>query len=169
MNWLVGIVKWGASLFATEKAGDVVLKIAERAAGVEWTPQEQADFLIEYQKATAHQSVMRRVVVCAILFGMAFYGLGYFMTAVICKYYVFLATGECDPLLINSAGESVNCLSQVAASQNLAEIRIKPLLELKNDLYVYMNDILNEPFTYAVMFYLGIGLGDKVKLRKESR
>ena len=45
----------------------------------------------------------------------------------------------------------------------------EPLLELKNDLYVYMQDILNEPFTYAVMFYLGIGLGDKIKLRKESR
>lgn len=156
MSWLAGIVKWGASLFATEKAGDFVLKIAERAAGVEWTPQEQADFLIEYQKATAHQSVMRRVVVCAIVFGMAFYGFGYFMTAVICKYYVFIYT-------------SGDTLAQVAASQNLAEIRIKPLLELKNDLYVYMNDILNEPFTYAVMFYLGIGLGDKIKLRKESR
>lgn len=169
MSWLVGIVKWGASLFATEKAGDVALKIAERAAGVEWTPQEQADFLIEYQKATAHQSVMRRVVVCAIVFGMAFYGLGYFMTTLIAKYYVFFATGECDPLLVDSVGESVSCLSQLAASQNLAEIRIKPLLELKNDLYVYMNGILNEPFTYAVMFYLGIGLGDKIKLRKESR
>lgn len=156
MSWLVGIVKWGASLFATEKAGDVVLKIAERAAGVEWTPQEQADFLIEYQKATAHQSVMRRVVVCAIVFGMAFYGFGYFMTTLIAKYYVFIYT-------------SGDTLAQVAASQNLAEIRIKPLLELKNDLYVYMNDILNEPFTYAVMFYLGIGLGDKIKLRKESR
>lgn len=156
MNWLVGIVKWGASLFATERAGDVVLKIAERAAGVEWTPQEQADFLIEYQKATAHQSVMRRVVVCAIVFGMAFYGLGYFMTAVICKYYVFIYT-------------SGDTLAQIAASQNLAEIRIKPLLELKNDLYVYMKEVLNDPFTYAVMFYLGIGLGDKIKLRKESR
>lgn len=156
MSWLVGIVKWGASLFATEKAGDVVLKIAERAAGVEWTPQEQADFLIQYQKATAHQSVMRRVVVCSIVFGMAFYGFGYFMTAVICKYYVFIYT-------------SGDTLSQLAASQNLAEIRIRPLLELKNDLYVYMNDILKDPFTYAVMFYLGIGLGDKIKLRKESR
>lgn len=156
MSWIVGIVKWGASLFATEKAGDVALKIAERAAGVEWTPQEQADFLIEYQKATAHQSVMRRVVVCAIVFGMAFYGFGYFMTAVICKYYVFIYT----------TGDT---LAQIAASQNLAEIRIKPLIELKNDLYVYMEGILNEPFTYAVMFYLGIGLGDKIKLRKESR
>ena len=165
MSWLVGIVKWGASLFATEKAGDVVLKIAERAAGVEWTPQEQADFLIEYQKATAHQSVMRRVVVFAIVFGMAFYGFGYFMTAVICKYYVFFATSECDPLLVDFAGESIGCLSQMASSQNLAEIRIKPLLELKNDLLIYMKDILNEPFTYAVMFYLGIGLGDKIKFK----
>lgn len=169
MSWIVGIVKWGASLFATEKAGDVVLKIAERAAGVEWTPQEQAEFLIEYQKATAHQSAMRRVVVCAIVFGMAFYGFVYLITAVTAKFYVFFATVDCDPLLVNSVGESVSCLSQIAASQNLAEIRIKPLLELKNDLYVYMKEVLNDPFTYAVMFYLGIGLGDKIKLRKESR
>lgn len=155
MSWIVGVVKWGASLFATEKAGDVVLKIAERTAGVEWTPQEQANFLIEYQKATAHQSVMRRVVVFAIVFGMAFYGFGYFMTAVICKYYVFIYT-------------SGDTLAQIAASQNLAEIRIKPLLELKNDLLIYMKDILNEPFTYAVMFYLGIGLGDKIKFKEKE-
>ena len=163
MSWIVGIAKWTASLFATEKAGDVALKIVERISGTEWTPQEQAQFLIDYQKATAHQSVMRRVIVFSIVFGMAFYGFGYFMTAVICKYYVFFATVECDPLLINSLGESVSCLSQIATSQNLAEIRIKPLLELKNDLLIYMKDVLNEPFTYAVGFYLVIGVGDKIK------
>lgn len=163
MSWFVGIVKWGASLFSTEKAGDVALKIIEKATGVEWTPQEQAQFYIDYQKATAYQSAMRRVVVFAVLFGMAFYGFGYFMTAVISKYYVFLSTGECDPLLVNSAGESISCLAQIAASQNLAEIRIKPLLELKNDLYTYMKDVLNEPFTYAISFYLVIGVGDKIK------
>lgn len=152
MSWLVSVVKWGASLFATEKAGDVALKIVERVSGVEWTPQEQAQFLIDYQKATAHQSVMRRVVVCAILFGMAFYGFGYFMTALTAKYYVFFAT-------------SGSTLAEITASQNLAEIQVKPLLELKNDLLIYMKDVLNDPFTYAVIFYLGLGIGDKIRVK----
>lgn len=33
----------------------------------------------------------------------------------------------------------------------------------ENNLYIYMNDILNEPFTYAVSFYLVIGVAGKVK------
>ena len=155
MSWLVGIVKWTASLFATEKAGDVALKIAERISGTEWTPQEQAKFLIDYQKATAHQSVMRRVIVFSIVFGMAFYGFGYWITGTIAQFYVFLA----------SNGDTVASLS---ARQNLAKMSVQPLLTLQNDMYVYMKDVLNEPFTYAVGFYLVIGVGDKIKLRKDS-
>jgi len=155
MSWLVGVAKWTASLFATEKAGDVALKIVERISGTEWTPQEQAQFLIDYQKATAHQSVMRRVIVFSIVFGMAFYGFGYWITGTIAQFYVFLA----------SNGDTVASLS---ASQNLAKITVQPLLTLQNDMYVYMKDVLNEPFTYAVGFYLVIGVGDKIKLRKDS-
>lgn len=155
MNWLVGVAKWTASLFATEKAGDVALKIVERISGTEWTPQEQAQFLIDYQKATAHQSVMRRVIVFSIVFGMAFYGFGYLITGTIAQFYVFLA----------SNGDTVASLS---ASQNLAKMTVQPLLTLQNDMYVYMKDVLNEPFTYAVGFYLVIGVGDKIKLRKDS-
>lgn len=155
MSWLVGVAKWTASLFATEKAGDVALKIVERISGTEWTPQEQAQFLIDYQKATAHQSVMRRVIVFSIVFGMAFYGFGYWITGAIAQFYVFLA----------SSGDTIASLS---ASQNLAKITVQPLLTLQNDMYVYMKDVLNEPFTYAVGFYLVIGVGDKIKLRKDS-
>ena len=155
MSWLVGVAKWTASLFATEKAGDVALKIVERISGTEWTPQEQAKFLIDYQKATAHQSVMRRVIVFSIVFGMAFYGFGYWITGTIAQFYVFL----------ESSGDTVASLS---ASQNLAKITVQPLLTLQNDMYVYMKDVLNEPFTYAVGFYLVIGVGDKIKLRKDS-
>lgn len=150
MSILASVGVWAASLFSSEKAGDVALKIVERVSGTDWTPQQQAQFMIDYQKATAHQSVMRRVVVCAIVFGMAFFGFGYFMSGVIAQFYVFIA----------SSGDT---LAQVAASQNLAEIRVKPLLTLQNDLYIYMKDILNEPFTYAVSFYLVIGVAGKIK------
>jgi len=150
MSILASVGVWAASLFSSEKAGDVALKIVERVSGTDWTPQQQAQFMIDYQKATAHQSVMRRVVVCSIVFGMAFFGFGYYVASVAAQFYVFFA----------SSGDTV---AQVAMSQNLAEIRVKPLLSLQNDLYVYMKDILNEPFTYAVLFYLGIGVAGKIK------
>lgn len=150
MSILSSVGMWAASLFSTEKAGDVALKIVERVTGTEWTPQQQAQFMIDYQKATSHQSVVRRVIVCAIVFGMAFFGFGYFITSVIAEYYVFFLT----------TGDTVK---DIAASQNIAEIKVKPLLTLKNDLYVYMRDVLNDPFMYAVSFYLVIGVAGKFK------
>ncbi len=150
MSILASVGVWAASLFSSEKAGDVALKIVERVTGTDWTPQQQAQFMIDYQKATAHQSVMRRVVVCSIVFGMAFFGFGYWITGAISQFYIFIA----------SSGDTI---AQVSASQNLAEIRVKPLLALQNNFYVYMKEILNEPFTYAVLFYLGIGVAGKIK------
>lgn len=163
MSWLVGIVKWGASLFATEKAGDVALRIIEKASGVDWTPQQQAQFYIEYQKATAHQSMARRVIAISLTFGMAAFGFTYLVVAVTAKFYVFFATGECDPLLVNSAGESISCLAQITTSQNIAEITVKPLFELENSLLIYMKDVLESPYTYVVSFYFVIGIGSKFK------
>lgn len=150
MSVLASVGVWAASLFSSEKAGDVALKIVERMSGTDWTPQQQAQFMIDYQKATAHQSVMRRVVVCSIVFGMALFGFGYAVTGSIAQFYIFIA----------SSGDTI---AQVDASQNLAEIRVKPLIALQNDFYVYMKEILNEPFTYAVLFYLGIGVAGKIK------
>lgn len=150
MSILASVGVWAASLFSSEKAGDVALKIVERVSGTDWTPQDQSKFMIDYQKATAHQSVMRRVVVCSIVLGMALFGFGYAATGSVAQFYIFFA----------STGDT---LAQVAASQNLAEIRVKPLLSLQNDFYAYMKDILNEPFTYAVLFYLGIGVAGKIK------
>lgn len=150
MSILASVGMWAASLFSSEKAGEVALKIVERVTGTDWTPQQQAQFMIDYQKATAHQSVMRRVVVCSIVFGMAFFGFGYWLAGTVAQFYIFFATNG-------------DALSQVASSQNLAEIKVKPLLALQNDMLAYMKDVLNEPFTYAVSFYLVIGVAGKFK------
>tara|TARA_R100000544_G_scaffold35593_1_gene23052 strand:+ start:200 stop:655 length:456 start_codon:yes stop_codon:yes gene_type:complete len=150
MSILASVGMWAASLFSSEKAGDVALKIVDRVSGTDWTPQQQAQFMIDYQKATAHQSVMRRVVVCSIVFGMAFFGFGYWLAGAVAQFYIFFST----------SGETI---AQVATNQNLAEIRVKPLLVLQNDMLAYMKDVLNEPFTYAVSFYLVIGVAGKVK------
>lgn len=150
MSWLVGIVKWGASLFATEKAGDVALRIIEKASGVDWTPQQQAQFYIDYQKATAHQSMARRVIAISLTFGMAVFGFTYLVVAVTAKFYVFFATTGVD-------------LAAITASQNIAEITVKPLLELENSLLIYMKDVLESPYTYVVSFYFVIGIGSKFK------
>ncbi len=150
MSILSSVAVWAASLFSSEKAGDVALKIVERVSGTDWTPQQQAQFMIDYQKATAHQSVMRRVVVASIVLGMAFFGFGYWLSGTVAQFYIFFATH----------GDTV---LGVSASQNLAEIRVKPLLALQNDMYVYMKEVLNEPFTYAISFYLAVGVVGKIK------
>lgn len=41
--------------------------------------------------------------------------------------------------------------------------QIGALIGFKSVLYIYMNNILNDPFTHVVSFYLVIGVTGKVK------
>lgn len=146
MSLLAGI----KAFFSFDGVANSALKIVERIAGTDWTPKEQADWILKYQEATKHQSPARRFIAVSFTLGMALFGFTYLMAGATAQAYIFMAT----------TGDT---LTQVAASQNLAEIRAKPLLALQNDCYVYMKEVISNPMTWILGFYFAVDIGSKIK------
>lgn len=138
------------SLFSTEGAGNTALKIVEKISGTDWTPQQQAQFVIDYQNATKHLSLARRFIALSFTVGFALFGFIYLSAGVTAYFYVFFA----------SSGEN---LSALVASQNIAEIRVKPLLQLQNDCVIYAKTTLLSPISIILGFYFAIGGISKLK------
>lgn len=138
------------SLFSTEGAGNTALKIVEKISGTDWTPQQRAQFVLDYQNATKHLSLARRIIAIAFLVGFALFGLVWLCSTVTYHVYMFVSV----------AGET---LSQLTESQNLHKIKAMPLLQLSNDVSVFLKDIFKEPMTWILSFYFVIDLASKVK------
>lgn len=127
-------------LFSTSKAADTAVRILGKVAGVDGlTAKEKADWVINYLQNTKHQSAVRRALALLVVFGMMWYGALYSVSAVFESFYVFWAT----------SGET---LAEVTASQNLAEIRVKPLVSLQNDLLLMVKE-QKEPMMLVLGFY----------------
>lgn len=146
MSFLAGL----KAFFSFEGVANSALKIVDRIAGTDWTPKEQADWILKYQEATKHQSPARRFIAVAFTLGMALFGFTYLMAGATAHAYIFMAT----------TGDT---LAQVAASQNISEIRAKPLLALQNDCYVYMKEVIANPMTWILGFYFAVDVGSKFK------
>jgi len=138
------------AFFSFEGVANSALKIVDKIAGTDWTPKEQADWILKYQEATKHQSPARRFIAIAFTLGMALFGFVYLATGCLAYLYVFFA----------SSGDT---LAQLAASQNLAEIRVKPLMQLQNDSLIYMRDVISNPMTWILGFYFAVDVGSKFK------
>lgn len=138
------------AFFSFDGVANSALKIVDKLAGTDWTPQQRADWILRYQEATKHQSPARRFIAISFTVGMALFGFVYIATGCIAQAYVFIA----------SSGDT---LAELAASQNMAEIRVKPLLQLQNDSYVYMKDVLSNPMTWILGFYFAIDVGSKFR------
>lgn len=127
-------------LFSSSKASDTAMKIVEKIAGVDGaTAKEKLDWVMDYVKNTKHQSTVRRFIALAVVGGLMYYGALYSFTAMFESFYVFWAT----------SGET---LAEVTASQNLAEVRVKPLVTLQNDLLLMMSE-QKEPVAIVLGFY----------------
>lgn len=138
------------ALLGFDGAANTALKIVDKIAGTDWTPKEKADFMLKYQAATKHQSPARRFIAIAFTVGMALFGFAYLVSGGIAQFYIFIAT----------SGDTV---AQVAASQNIAEIRVKPLISFQNNCYSYMHDVLTAPMTWILGFYFAVDIGSKFK------
>lgn len=138
------------AFFSFNGVADSALKIVDKIAGTDWTSKEQAQWIIDYQNATKHQSPARRLIAAAFTLGMALFGFVYLSSGCLAYLYVFFA----------SSGET---LAQLTASQNIAEIRVKPLLQLQNDSFVYMRDVISNPMTWILGFYFAVDFGSKIK------
>lgn len=54
------------SVFGFEGVGESALKIVDKLAGTDWTPEKKAEYTLKYMEVTKHQSPARRIL--AILF-----------------------------------------------------------------------------------------------------
>lgn len=150
MNILTSIVTSIGALFSTKGAGETALKIVERISGTDWTAQQRADFVINYQNATKHLSLARRIIAIAFLTGFALFGFVWLCSTVTYHVYMFVTvTGD--------------TLAQLTASQNLQQIKALPLLQLSNDISMFLKDIFKEPMTWILSFYFVIDLASKVR------
>ena len=139
-----------AALFSTKGAGETALKIVEKISGTDWTAQQQSQFIIDYQNATKHLSLARRIIAIAFLTGFALFGFVWLCSCVTYHLYMFISV-------------SGDTLAQLTASQNLHQIKAMPLLQMQNDIAVFLKDIFKEPMTWILSFYFVIDLASKVK------
>jgi len=150
MSLLATIGTGIASLFSTKGAGETALKIVEKISGTDWTAQQQAQFVIDYQNATKHLSLARRIIAIGFLIGFALFGFVWLCSSATYHVYMFVSvTGE--------------TLAQLTASQNLQQIKAMPLLQLSNDISVFLKDIFKEPMTWILSFYFVIDIGTRIK------
>ena len=50
------------SIFGFEGVGNTAMKIVDRIAGTDWTPAQQAEFILKHAEVAKHQSPMRRFI-----------------------------------------------------------------------------------------------------------
>lgn len=138
------------AFFSYSGVANSALKLFDKVAGTDWTAKEKAQWIIDYQNATKHQSPARRFIAVAFTVGFALFGFTYLASGVTAYFYVFFASNGAT-------------LADLAASQNLAEIRVKPLLQLQNDSLVYAETTLKNPISIILGFYFAIGAVSKLK------
>ena len=54
------------AVFGFDGVGESALKIVDKLAGTDWTPKEQAQFVLDHANATKHQSPTRRMMAILI-------------------------------------------------------------------------------------------------------
>lgn len=54
------------AVFGFDGVGNSALKIVDKLAGTDWTPKEQAQFILDHANATKHQSPTRRMMAILI-------------------------------------------------------------------------------------------------------
>ena len=54
------------SVFGFDGVGESALRIVDKIAGTDWTPQQQADFILKHAEVTKYQSPTRRMMAIMI-------------------------------------------------------------------------------------------------------
>jgi hypothetical protein len=53
-------------LFAADSVVNTATKIVDKIAGTDWTPKDKADFILNFQESTKHQSPARRFIALCV-------------------------------------------------------------------------------------------------------
>ena len=77
---------WLTALFGISGVTDTALKIIEKVSGTDWSDKEKAQFVLDYQNATKHQSPARRVIAIAIAFVWAVLVMSWFVASAVGRF-----------------------------------------------------------------------------------
>ena len=148
---LVGFV---GNLFSSNKASDTIIDIVRDKTGVnELKPKEKVDALITYLDKTKHQSLTRRALALATMFGVMLFTGTWLFTGFIESFYVFILT-------------DTTSVSTASTSSNIAKIAIQPLTQFRNNIITMLKEVLQQPFSIVFGFYFGSQLISTLKRDK---
>lgn len=139
-----------AAFMGFNGVGDTALGIVKKIAGTDWSPEQEADFLLKYHAATKHLSVARRFIALAFMLGFAMFGAVWLLSGVAYAIYMWVTV----------TGETINA---VELSTALQSAKAASLPELQNDIFMFLRDVFKEPMTWIVGFYFAIDLAGRLK------
>lgn len=130
-----------SSLLTKDKMVDTAIDfIKDKSGGNEMSDKEKVDYVIQLMDKTRHQSSTRRFIAILTVVGVMLFSGVYLMVSAIEHFYLFFSV-------------DTSSLAAAANSQNLAEIKTSSLKAFKNDIYIYMKDVLKDPFSIVFGFY----------------
>lgn len=130
-----------ASLLTSDKMTSTAIDIIRDKSGVnEMTAKDKTDAMLQLMDKTRHQSSTRRFIAILTVIGVMLFSGAYLLVSVFEYLYLFFAV-------------DTSSLATAAESKNLAEIKTSSLKMLKNDLYIFMRDVLKDPFSIVFGFY----------------
>jgi len=77
-----------AAIFGFSGVADSALKIVDKLAGVDWTAKEKAQYVLDYQNATKHQSPARRFIAMSIMVVWVILILSWLAGSMIGRFYL---------------------------------------------------------------------------------
>lgn len=126
----MGILAGLKKLLGFESVIESATKIVDRIAGTDWTPTQKADFIINYQNATKHQSLPRRCIALAVTF-----------VWLLCVFIWLFAT-----VWLNVAGAAAESGELITGSAAWA-------IGLQADIEGFIANQIDKPFNIVIGFY----------------
>lgn len=76
------------AIFGFVDAGETALRIVNKIAGTDWTAKEKAQYVLDYQNATKHQSPARRFIAVCIMMVWVVLILSWLVGTVIGRFFM---------------------------------------------------------------------------------
>ncbi len=138
INVITGFI---TSLLASDKMTSAAIDfIRDKSGANEMSAKDKADAMLQLMDKTRHQSSTRRFIAILTVVGVMLFSGVYLLVGLIEYFYLFFAV-------------DTSSLAAASESQNLAEIKTSSLKAFKNDIYIYMKDVLKDPFSIVLGFY----------------
>jgi hypothetical protein len=77
-----------ALIFGVSGVTDSALKIVDKLAGTDWTAKEKAQYVLDYQEATKHQSPARRFIAICIMIVWALLIVSWLVGTIIGRFFM---------------------------------------------------------------------------------